>query len=137
MLVRLDNYIREMMDQYASYNDIIYSWDVVNEAIDDYTGQIRNSEGYQVGQWGTVFRRSDLDNSPDERLYAESEWVRQAFASARKWSDYYGCNWKLYYNDFQDSNKLYEPKMSQTIKMLKPIHAGTGTVSIGRDTRGR
>ena len=31
-------------------------------------------------------------------------------------------HWKLYYNDYQDSDKPYEPKLSQTIKMLKPIH---------------
>ena len=122
MLKRLDNYIQKMMEVYSEYNDIIICWDVVNEAIDDYTGQIRNSENYQVGQWGTVFRRADLDDKPDERLEAESAWVRQAFASARKWSNEYGCDWKLYFNDFQDSDKLYEPKMSQTIKMLKPIY---------------
>ena len=48
--------------------------------------------------------------------------MRQAFESARKWSNADGVHWKLYYNDYQDSDKLYEPKMSQTIKMLKPIH---------------
>jgi len=122
MLKRLDNYIKAMMAKYAPYNDIIYSWDVVNEPIDDYTGQIRNSDDAQVGQWGTVFRRRDLDGDPDARLYAESVWVRQAFASARKWSDFYGADWTLYFNDFQDSNKLYEPKLSQSIKMLKPIY---------------
>jgi hypothetical protein len=95
---------------------------VVNEAVDDYSGQIRNGEDAQVSQWGRIFRRPDLDGDPDARLYAESAWVRQAFASARKWSEAAGVHWKLYYNDFQDSNKLYEPKMSQTIKMLRPIH---------------
>jgi GH35 family endo-1,4-beta-xylanase len=122
MLKRLDNYIHEMMDKYARYSDIIVSWDVVNEAVDDYSGQIRNASDAQVSQWGRIFRRPDLDGAPDARLYAESAWVRQAFESARKWSDDAGVHWKLYYNDFQDSDKLYEPKMSQTIKMLKPIH---------------
>jgi GH35 family endo-1,4-beta-xylanase len=122
MLKRLDNYIHEMMDKYARYSDIIVSWDVVNEAVDDYSGQIRNASDAQVSQWGRIFRRPDLDGDPDARLYAESAWVRQAFESARKWSDDAGVHWKLYYNDFQDSDKLYEPKMSQTIKMLKPIH---------------
>ncbi|WP_345630258.1 endo-1,4-beta-xylanase [Rugosimonospora acidiphila] len=122
MLKRLDNYIHLMMDKYAKYSDIIVSWDVVNEAVDDYTGQIRNADDPQVSQWGRIFRRPDLDGDPDARLYAESAWVRQAFESARTWSNAAGVHWKLYYNDFQDSNKLYEPKMSQTIKMLKPIH---------------
>src|SRR3954454_6332107 len=126
MLKRLDNYIHAMVDKYAKYSDIIVNWDVVNEAVDDYTGQIRNGETPQVSQWGRIFRRPDLDSSPDARLSAESAWVRQAFASARKWSNAAGMHWKLYYNDYQDSNKPYEPKMSQTIKMLRPIHdAGT------------
>ena len=122
MLKRLDNYIHLMMDKYAKYSDIIVSWDVVNEAVDDYSGQIRNAQDPQVSQWGRIFRRPDLDSTPDARLYAESAWVRQAFASARKWSDADGVHWKLYYNDYQDSDKPYEPKLSQTIKMLKPIH---------------
>src|SRR3954468_15569575 len=122
MLKRLDNYIHLMVDKYAKYSDIIVNWDVVNEAVDDYSGQIRNGTDSQVSQWGRIFRRPDLDNNPDARLSAESAWVRQAFASARKWSNAAGVHWRLYYNDYQDSNKPYEPKMSQTIKMLKPIH---------------
>src|SRR3954468_15248005 len=121
MLKRLDNYIHLMVDKYAKYSDIIVNWDVVNEAVDDYSGQIRNGTDSQVSQWGRIFRRPDLDNNPDARLSAESAWVRQAFASARKWSNAAGVHWKLYYNDYQDSNKPYEPKMSQTIKMLRPI----------------
>jgi GH35 family endo-1,4-beta-xylanase len=122
MLKRLDNYIHAMTDKYAKYADIIVSWDVVNEAVDDYSGQIRNATDPQVSQWGRIFRRPDLDGDPDARLYAESAWVRQAFESARKWENADGVHWKLYYNDYQDSDKPYEPKMSQTIKMLKPIH---------------
>lgn len=135
MLARLDTYIKKMMAKYAPFNDIIYSWDVVNEPIDDYTGQIRNFEGYQTGQWGNVFRRADLDGDPDARLFAESVWVRQAFASARQWSDHYGADWKLYINDFQDSNKLYEPKMSQTIKMLEPIYEAGNIDGYGMQAR--
>ena len=64
MLKRLDNYIHEMIDKYAKYSDIIVSWDVVNEAIDDYSGQIRNAPDPQVSQWGRIFRRPDLDAIP-------------------------------------------------------------------------
>jgi GH35 family endo-1,4-beta-xylanase len=122
MLKRLDNYIHAMTDKYAKYSDVIVSWDVVNEAVDDYSGQIRNATDPQVSQWGRIFRRPDLDGDPDARLAAESAWVRQAFESARKWENADGVHWKLYYNDYQDSDKPYEPKLSQTIKMLKPIH---------------
>ncbi|MBR0599285.1 endo-1,4-beta-xylanase [Sinanaerobacter chloroacetimidivorans] len=126
MLARLESYIQQMMERYAPYNDIIYSWDVVNEGLDDYTGQVRNMDDplTQSGQWGNIFRRTDLDDpgKEDQRLYEESVYIRKAFEFARKYSDQYGADWTLYYNDFQDSNKPYEPKMSQTIKMLKPIY---------------
>ncbi|MDR1152272.1 MAG: endo-1,4-beta-xylanase [Bifidobacteriaceae bacterium] len=135
MLARLDDYIHKMMVKYQPYSDIIYSWDVVNEPIDDYTGQIRNQDDYQVGQWGNVFRHRELDGDPDARLYAESAWVRQAFASARQWSNAVGATWKLYLNDFQDSNKLYEPKMSQTVKMLKPIYEAGNVDGFGMQGR--
>src|SRR6201991_4096066 len=67
MLKRLDNYIHAMMDKYAKYSDVIVSWDVVNEAVDDYSGQIRNGQDAQVSQWGRIFRRPDLDSDPDAR----------------------------------------------------------------------
>lgn len=137
MLTRLDNYIRLMMEKYSAYKDVIYSWDVVNEALDDYTGQVRNMDDplKQNGQWGKVFRRPDLDADPDKRLFEESAFVRQAFASARKWSKHYGTDWTLYFNDFQDSNKPYEPKMSQTIKMLKPIYEAGNVDGYGMQAR--
>ncbi|MDA0179658.1 endo-1,4-beta-xylanase [Solirubrobacter phytolaccae] len=135
MLKRLDNYIHAMTNKYAKYSDVIVAWDVVNESVDDYTGQIRNADDAQVGQWGRIFRRPDLDGDPDARLTAESAWVRQAFESARKWENAAGVHWKLYYNDYQDSNKLYEPKESQTIKLLKPIHAAGNIDGYGMQGR--
>src|SRR4051794_9742929 len=79
LLKRLDNHIHLMVAKYAKYSDIIVSWDVVNEAVDDYSGQIRNGTDTQVSQWGRIFRRPELDGAPDARLNAESAWVRQAF----------------------------------------------------------
>ena len=46
-----------------------------------------------------------------------------------------GETWKLYPNDYQDSNKLYEPKLSQTIKMLKPIYAAGDIDGYGMQAR--
>ncbi len=139
MLARLENYIQKMMERYAPYNDIIYSWDVVNEGLDDYTGQVRNMDDplTQSGQWGKIFRRTDLDDpgEEDQRLYEESVFIRKAFEYARKYSDLYNADWTLYYNDFQDSNKPYEPKMSQTIKMLEPIYAAGNIDGYGMQGR--
>ncbi len=122
MLARLDDFIMKMTERYAPYDDLIISWDVVNEGLDDFTGHVRNADGYQTGQWGRIFRRRDLDNNPDQRLYEESVYIRKAFEYAAKYRAQFNVDWKLYYNDFMDSNKPYEPKASQTFKMLKPIY---------------
>ena len=137
MLARLDNYIMKMSERYAPYNDLIVSFDVVNEPLDDYTGMIRNADdsSSQLGQWGRIFRRPDLDSDPDARLFAESVYIREAFASARKWSNYYEAGWKLYFNDYMDSNKLYEPKMSNNIKLLKPIYEAGNVDGFGMQGR--
>ena len=120
MLDRIDSYIKAVFERFAPYKDVIYSWDVVNEAIDDYTGHIRNENDYQPSNWGRIFKRPDLVG--DERLYAESVYIRKAFESARKYARELGLNWSLVYNDFFDSDKPYEPKRTATVKMLRPIY---------------
>ena len=91
MNARLDSYIEAMFRRYQEWEDIIISWDIVNEALDDYNGMIRNGfenteddADSQPSAWGTIYRHPELDNDPDARLMAESEWIRTAFASARK-----------------------------------------------------
>ncbi len=129
MNARLDSYIEAMFRRYQEWDDIIISWDIVNEALDDYKGMVRNGfedsvddADSQPSAWGTIYRHPELDNDPDMRLLAESEWVRTAFASARKWQQELGVHWKLYYNDYMNSNMLYEPKMTNTLKILRPIY---------------
>ena len=121
MLARIDSYIQKVFERFAPYNDIIYSWDVVNEAIDDFSGFIRNEADYQEGRWGRIFKRPDITDR-NERLYEEAVWVRQAFKSAAKYIKQYGLDWTLVYNDFYDADKDYEPKLSSTIEMLRPIY---------------
>ncbi len=120
MLDRIESYIKQVFERFAPYADVIYSWDVVNEAIDDYTGHIRNENDYQPSDWGRIFKRPDLKG--DERLYAESVYVRHAFAMARKYAKQYGLDWSFVYNDFFDSDKSYEPKRTSTYKMLGWIY---------------
>jgi uncharacterized repeat protein (TIGR02543 family) len=140
MKARLDNYIRQVMERYAPYKDIIVSWDIINEPVDDFTGQIRNGSdsNSQRGQWGLVWhdknpaRNADgslkFTEKPDamyvinepERLYDESEWMRWAFESAAKWTKENNCDWGLYVNDYMDSNKLYT-KLQPTLDVLKDI----------------
>ena len=126
MLDRIDSYIQKVFERFAPYKDVLFSWDVVNEAIDDFSGFIRNGDDYQEGRWGYIFARPDItkDNldRKDERLYEEAVWVRQAFESAAKYNKLYDLDLILVYNDFFDADKDYEPKLSATIKMLEPIY---------------
>ena len=49
MLKRLDNYVREIMTWLEEhYPGVVVSWDVVNEAIDDGTGKLRDSMWMKV-----------------------------------------------------------------------------------------
>ena len=140
MKARLDNYIRLVMERYKDYTDVIISWDVINEPVDDFTGQIRNASdsNSQVGQWGRVWHDMNPAKLDDgtlkyttaanamgiivnpERLYDESEWMRWAFESSVKWTKANGLNWALYVNDYMDSNKLYT-KLQPTLDILQSI----------------
>ncbi|NLY42939.1 MAG: DUF1349 domain-containing protein [Clostridiaceae bacterium] len=137
MLDRIDSYIKQVFERFAPYKDVIYAWDVVNEAVDCFTGYIRNESDYQLSNWGRIFKRPDLTG--DERLLAESVYIRQAFESASKYNKQYDLNWILVYNDFHDADKPYEPKVTATITMLRPIYEkmkedGT-TFAIGMQNR--
>ena len=121
MLDRIDSYIQQVFERFAPYKDEIYSWDVVNEAVDDFSGFIRNENDYQEGRWGRIFKRPDITDR-NTRIYEEAVWVRQAFQSAAKYDKQYGLGWTLVYNDFFDADKDYEPKLSSTVEMLKPIY---------------
>ncbi|QOX61928.1 DUF1349 domain-containing protein [Anoxybacterium hadale] len=121
MLDRIDSYIKLVFERFEPYKDVLYSWDVVNESIDDFSGFIRNENDYQEGRWGRIFKRPDITDK-DARLYEEAVWVRQAFKSAAKYNNQYNLGLTLVYNDFFDADKDYEPKLSATIKMLEPIY---------------
>jgi len=121
MLARIDSYIQKVFERFAPYKDIIYSWDVVNEAIDDFTGFLRNENDYQESRWGRIFKRPDIADR-EERLLEETIWIRQAFESAAKYNKEYDLGLTLVYNDFFDANKEYEPKLTSTIIMLRPIY---------------
>ena len=133
MLDRIDSYIGAVFQRFASYSDVIYSWDVVNEAIDDFTGYIRNENDYQPSNWGRIFKR--LDETGDQRLFDESVYIRKAFESARKYERQLGLNWTLVYNDFFDSDKSYEPKRTATVKMLEPIYEAGNIDAVGMQGR--
>jgi uncharacterized repeat protein (TIGR02543 family) len=137
MKARLDNYVKAVVEAYAPYKDVIVSWDIVNEPVDDFTGQIRNrtDSPSQRGDWGNIWhdfypakysdgslRYTTLPNNMNviddpSRLFDESEWMRWVAESFAKWADYYNCDWPMYVNDYMDSNKPYT-KLQPTLDIL-------------------
>ena len=97
MLARLENYIREVMDYMdENYPGLIVSWDVVNEAIDDSTNKLRESN------WTKVVGQ---------------DFVERAFEYARKYAPE---GTLLYYNDY---NSAMPAKMNGIIRILEPVIA--------------
>lgn len=97
MLGRMENYIRgvfEYMDE--NYPGVIVSWDVVNEAIDDSTGELRASP------WLTA---------------VGEDYLARAFELARKYAPE---GTLLYYNDY---NTAYQPKQDGIVRVLEQLIA--------------
>ena len=97
MLGRMENYIRLVMEYMEeNYPGIIVSWDVVNEAIDDVTNKLRNSNWTKtVGE----------------------DFVARAFEYARK---YASEGILLYYNDY---NTAYIGKLNGIYQLLGELIA--------------
>ncbi len=97
MLGRMENYIRQVLGYMEeTYPGLIVSWDVVNEAIDDGTGRLRDSNWTKtVGE----------------------DFVLRAFEYARKYAPE---GTKLYYNDY---NTAMAGKRSGIIRLLKELMA--------------
>lgn len=97
MLARMENYIKQVMEfTAANYPGLIVSWDVVNEAIDDSTGKLRESN------WTKV---------------VGDDFVNRAFELARKYAP---ADVKLYYNDYNTVNK---PKYEGILALLDSLVA--------------
>ena len=97
MLGRMENYIKAVLETTeAEYPGVIVSWDVLNEAIDDTTNKLRNSNWMKtIGE----------------------DYPNRAFEFARK---YAAKDVKLYYNDY---NTAYYGKLMGIEKLLKDLIA--------------
>ena len=101
MLGRLENYIRLVMEYMGeNYPGVVVSWDVVNEAIDDQTGELRTS------MWTRI---------------VGDDYIERAFEYARKYAPE---GTLLYYNDY---NTALEPKQTGIVKLLETL-AAQGTI---------
>ncbi len=95
MLLRLENYIRGIMAYLEkSYPGVVVSWDVVNEAIDDGTNDLRRSN------WLTV---------------VGEDYPNRAFELARKYAPE---GTLLYYNDY---NTAVPGKLRGIVKLLENL----------------
>ena len=95
LLTRMENYVRLMMaylDEH--YPGLVVSWDVVNEAIDDSTGALRQSNFAKI---------------------VGEDWVVQAFRFARKYAPE---GTLLVYNDY---SVPYQPKLSGILNLLDSL----------------
>ncbi len=97
MLARLESYIAQIMTfMDENYPGVVVSWDVVNEAVDDATGELRDS------MWLNV---------------VGEDYLARAFELARKYAPE---GTLLYYNDY---NTAYQPKQDGIVKLLKELMA--------------
>lgn len=97
MLSRLENYIQQVLTWTEEhYPGLIVSWDVVNEAVEDGSTELRESLWTQVvGQ----------------------DFVNRAFAYARQ---YAAEGTLLFYNDY---NTYYEPKLTGICRLIDSLMA--------------
>jgi len=97
MLGRMENYIKAVFEYtQANYPGVIVSWDVVNEAIDDGTNKLRQSNWFKtVGE----------------------DFVLRAFEYARKYAPE---GTLLYYNDY---NTAYAGKLNGIASLLESLIA--------------
>jgi endo-1,4-beta-xylanase len=97
MLERMENYVRITMEYMEDhYPGLVVSWDVVNEAIDDATGTMRESI------WTKV---------------VGDDFVIQAFRLARKYAPE---GTLLFYNDYSTP---YHPKLTGILSLLDDLIA--------------
>ncbi|MHB8127477.1 MAG: endo-1,4-beta-xylanase [Mobilitalea sp.] len=100
MLQRMESYIKQIMEYTKNYPNVIYGWDVVNEAIETGHGK---PNGYRSNDslWYQVIGE---------------EFVEKAFTYARKYSyDDAG----LFYNDYSEYDLTKRTAIYNMLKKLK------------------
>ena len=122
MIKRMDSYIKAVMEHYGAnskYKDLIFAWDVVNEAVSDATNTVR-TQGDAAGvetSWYSIFSGDDT-------------FIREAFKSANKYAP---ANVKLFYNDYNDTTPA---KVKGICSLLKAIKSTKGARIDGMGMQG-
>ncbi len=115
---RMEWYIREVLTHFTGedspYRDMIYGWDVVNEAVSDSGAKYRN----------------DTEKSNWWAVYGSNEYIINAFRYANKYAP---AEVKLYYNDY---NECGAAKMNGIMKLLTDVKEAEGTRIDGMGMQG-
>ena len=115
MSKRLENYIKQVLEYYhgegSEYDGIIYSWDVVNEAINDVDGEVRAESDWY-------------------RVYEDNSFIKEAFVYANK---YVPEDVTLFYNDYNDTNGV---KVQGICRLIEQIKATSGARIDGMGMQG-
>ncbi|MBN1892158.1 MAG: endo-1,4-beta-xylanase [Clostridiales bacterium] len=105
MLQRMENYIAAVFEEiYPEYEGVLTSWDVVNEAVFDSTGELRPSKA---------------DDPENGHLWMDTvgaDYIESAFVFARKYAPE---GVKLFYNDY---SVPYEPKLSGIVDIVEGLN---------------
>ncbi len=135
MNIRLEWYIKEMMDYYTNpatetgkkYGSLFYAWDVVNEAISDATGTYRTDT--EAGN-DSLTDSTHGSKSSWWRVYKSNEFIINAFRFANKYAP---ASLELYYNDY---NECSPKKCQGIVELLKAVKAAEGTRISGMGMQG-
>lgn len=106
-LARLKNHIQTIMNR---YKDIIYCWDVVNEAVADNVRPARRGQPA-----GSDLRESVYFKYSKEKLGSEDAFIRYAFEFAREADP----DAQLFYNDYNECDPGKRDRIYNLVKRLK------------------
>lgn len=114
MLVRMENYIKEVIEHYDSdtspYQGIIYAWDVVNEQIEtaDYDAE-NNPNSFRFTCNGTTTGWYNV-------FQGDSSYITQAFVYANKYAPE---DVKLFYNDYGETEPAKRDAICNLLSMIR------------------
>jgi len=107
MKKRLESYIKNMFalikDQ--GYQDVLYAYDVVNEAVSDDSNRTKNNGGAREAGYND-------GKSPWVQVYGDNSFIEDAFTFARQYAP---SNIKLFYNDY---NEFWDHKRDCILKTI-------------------
>lgn len=97
MRKRMEAYIKKVLTYcQENYPEVVYAWDVVNEAMADEGGCRTKSRWYDI--------------------YGDESYIEDAFTFARKYAD---PEVKLFYNDYNEYMPAKREMITATVKKLK------------------